>query len=217
MKSYVQSPETTKQELMEMVPVNSCTGQLTAHFELYKRIYHLEGNIVNCGAFSAEHFISFAMLRSIFECVVTKKLITFEKHHKSLYFDHTQLPNGSLFYKTEMDSFDAGVVQLSLLQQGISVCNEFVQGHVSEAIPEYLIENPELKITFLTINLDDYEGTMTALQFFYPRLVAGGILVFDNFHKNEEDYKAICDYFIYEDVWINGYGENGLPHFIVKG
>ncbi len=191
----------------------NCQGNLTAHFELYKRVNHLEGCIVNCGVDSQHFFISFAFLRSMMS---PKKVIAFEKHCKSMYYDCSLLPFGSLGYKTKIVDINTSLIKLNLWQKGISVENEFIPNYIADAIPEYLIENPELKISFLTINLDDYEAALTSLQFFYPRLVQGGILVLDNFYKNEDDFSAVCDYFSHENIELNSFFEGKGPHFIIK-
>ena len=72
-----------------------------------------------------------------------------------------------------------------------------------------------LKISFLALDLDNYEACLTALQFFYPRLVHGGILVFDNYYKKEEDFQAITDYFESKAIQISHLYDNNGPHFLV--
>lgn len=191
------------------------SGLLTAHYELFKKVGKLDGSIVNCGCLSIEHFTGLVVLNHTLEIENAKKQIVFEKHHKNLFYDHTQLPNGGLFYKTEKIPFDNGLVKTQLIECGIKADIEFVAGYVSDAIPQYLIENPELKIAFLSINLNDYDGTMTALQFFFPRLVKGGVVVFDNYCMNGDDFNAVKDYFTFENVEIQHFSLKKGPYFIV--
>ncbi len=213
MNPLLEPSANTENDLIAGTLDKSCQGKLTAHFELYKRVNHLEGSIVNCGIASQDFFISFAFLRSM---MTPKKLIAFEKNSKNLYYDCTLLPFGSLIYKSSILEINTSLIKLNLWQKGISVENKFVSGYIAEAIPEYLIENPELKISFLTINMDDYESALTSLQFFYPRLVYGGIMVLDNFYKKEEDYSAVCDYFSHKNFQMKSFFERKGPHFIIK-
>ena len=213
MNQFLEQSANTEQSLIAGMPLSGCHGILTAYFELYKRINHLEGSIVNCGIESDDLFISFAFLRSLLN---SRKLISFEKHHKYLYYDCTNLPYGSLDYRTINSDIDTSIIQLKMLQKGINNNTEFVPDYIGDAIPQYLIENPELKIAFLTINLDEYDATLTALQFFYPRLVQGGILILDNYSKQEDDFNAVNNYFIYENIEINRFFDKNGPHFLVK-
>lgn len=217
MKSIQPTSEESKQAsaLENGILVKPNLGQLTAHYELYKRVGMVDGSIVNCGCLSVEHFTGLVVLNHTLDVANTKKQIVFEKHQKNLFYDHTQLPGGGLFYKTEKIPFDNGLVKNRLNESGIKADIEFVTGYVSDAIPQYLIENPELKIAFLSIHLNDYEGTMTALQFFYPRLVKGGVLVFDNYGNNDDDFNAIKDYFAFEKVEIQHFSFKKGPYFVV--
>lgn len=213
MKSFVETSANAAKEMLAGMPAKSETGNVIAHYELYKSVNHLDGCIVNCGIASEDAFTSFAILRSM---MAPKKLIAFEKHTKNLYFDNTIMPYGSLCYETKPVDTNTSLIQLRLLQSNLATNHEFIPDYIADAIPQYLIENPELKIAFLTINLDDYDATLTALQFFFPRLVQDGKLVFENFYKQEEDYHAICDYFHYESIEINNDFDNKGIHYVVK-
>ena len=185
-------------------------GHVVAHYELYKQVSHLQGCIVNCGVEGEEHYESFALLRNLLGNGQSQKVVSFEKYSRNMYFDNTFLPFGALFYKMESVPFNMPMVKLRLQQQGIINHDDSVKGHGWESIPQYLIENPELKISFLVIDADDYETSMTALQFLYPRLMHGGMLVLDSLQESEEDYAAVCDYFEERiadmDVHIEGKG-----------
>ena len=89
-------------------------------------------------------------------------------------------------------------------------------GNVSDSIPDYLIENPELKIAMLHIDLDDYDGTTNALEFLFPRIVQGGILILDNYYKNTGEKKAVVEYFRTMPPLIQNFSVNNGPHYLVN-
>lgn len=48
-------------------------------------------------------------------------------------------------------------------------------------IPEVLAQLPETKWSYVHIDVDLYEPTMACLNYFYPRLVNGGVILNDDF------------------------------------
>jgi hypothetical protein len=54
-----------------------------------------------------------------------------------------------------------------------------VKGDVTVTIPEYLEKNPHLIISLLYLDLDLFEPTKTAIQYFLPRMPKGSLIVFD--------------------------------------
>ncbi|MDB4286688.1 dTDP-6-deoxy-L-hexose 3-O-methyltransferase, partial [bacterium] len=53
-------------------------AKLLAHFELYKKIINLPGNIVECGVYKAASLIRFATFRSILESEFSRKIVAFD-------------------------------------------------------------------------------------------------------------------------------------------
>lgn len=214
MKSFVTYPLDFERMLYPAQSVKNFSGKLVAHYELYKKISHLEGSIVKCGITAQDGFTKFAMFQNLILPQSVQKLIAFEKFTDDFSNDHHS-GHCKVQYQVEQSVIDLEQVKKELLHTGISDI-DFVRGNPGDAIPEYLIHNPELKIAYLNIDLDDYDASITTLQFFYPRLVHGGILIFDNYYKKKEDYKAATDYFGYTNVIINNFSVNRGPHYIVR-
>ena len=216
MKSFVEYPSEFEKILFPDVAEKSSSGKLIAHFELYKKISHLEGCVVKCGISAEESFTRFALLRHLISAQPNQKVIAFERFAKSLYLTSNQEHHTKLLYQIKKNSIDVEKIQEKLSERGVKQKIEFVPGHIGDSIPEYLMEHPEMKISYLNIDFDDYESAFTTLQFFYPRLVHGGILIFDNYYKKEEDYKAVKDYFKYSNNKIYNYSVNKGPHYMVR-
>jgi hypothetical protein len=212
MKSFITYPLEFEKMLFPQASNPRASGKLAAHCELFKRVTRLEGAIVKCGITADEAFTRFTRLKSIANGTGNKKMVAFEKRlveNKDVRF---LSPNNN----TSQSSSSIGQLHQNLLEKGMQEEVEFVSGNVTNSIPDYLIENPELKIAFLNIDLDDFESTLSALEYFYPRIVEGGILVLDNYFKYEEEYKAVNTYFCTSNITINHFLVNKGPHYIVK-
>lgn len=216
MKSFVAYPLDLEKILFPDVTEKNHSGKLIAHYELYKKVSHLEGSVVKCGIAVEEGLTRLAMFRSLISSETSEKVVAFEKLNRSLYIENNENQTGTLQYKVKRSEAALENIKVTLLQKEITQKINFFPGSLENTIPEYLIVNPDLKISFLNIDLDDYEASLTTLQFFFPRLVHGGILVFDNYYKKEEDYKAVCDYFKYTGITISNFSVNKGPHFLVR-
>lgn len=201
MKSFVSYPVDFNKALFPQA--STPTGKLIAHYELYKKVKDLEGAVVKCGISAEEGFSRFTKLHQLSTTPITQKMLAFEKSPK-LNFDKAPYAiNNQLANST---------TTLTLQDQ-----IDFIPGYLGDAIPNYLIENPDLKISFLNIDLDDYDSTLTALEFFYPRLMPGGILIIDNYYKLDQEYKAVNDYFYSNQVNFFNFSVNKGPHYLIRG
>ncbi|MDQ6813761.1 MAG: TylF/MycF family methyltransferase [Bacteroidota bacterium] len=216
MKSFIEYPLDFEKLLFPDVTDKTYSGKLISHYELYKKVSHLEGCVVKCGIAAEEGFTRFAILRNLITVQPSQKVIAFERFGKSLYLTNNTTENGQLKCALERAPIDIDRIHQSLLNKGIKEKIEFVPGNIGDSIPEYLMENPEMKISYLNIDFDDYDSTSTTLQFFYPRLMHGGILIFDNYYKEEEDYRAVKDYFRYSNNRIYNFSVNKGPHYLVR-
>ena len=216
MKSFVAYPMELDKILYPDAFEKSYSGKLLAHHELYKKVAYLDGSIVKCGISAEAGFLRFASFRNLIAAQSSQKVIAFEKFTTSMYFDNEENNTGSLRVKVKSEPIDEELLQKKLTRKGIHNKIDFIPGSLGDSIPEYLMENPEMKISYLNIDLDDYEATLTTLQFFYPRIVHGGIVIFDNYYKNEEDYRAVIDYFRYNNVFINNFSINKGPHYLIR-
>lgn len=58
---------------------------------------------------------------------------------------------------------------------------ELVAGDATKTVHEFVAANPGFRIALLNLDYDTYEPTIEALKAFYPRLVPGGIIAFDEY------------------------------------
>lgn len=196
MKSFVAYPSQFQKWLLHEL---SCKNNYNtaADTTTLEKVGMVAGTIVKCST-AAKGFTRVALFRKLIEANRNKKVFAFKKTSKAGCSFNSE--NHSVLNR--MDCMDIEVI-VEALQKGMNERITFVAGDLNNAIPKYLIDYPELKISLLEIDVDDYHATLTALQFFYPRLVNAGILIFDNYCKNEGSYKAITDYFKFGNALIN--------------
>lgn len=185
--------------------------RLVPYYELYKLINNLEGSIIKCGISQDEAFSYFSFFKN--KSPKKQPMVSFEK-------------NPSVFETFEVDNQTVTLVknkhqhitknQIDLIKQGQKEDIEFMPGHLTDSIPEYLISNPELKIALLTIDLDDYENTLTAMQYLYPRLVSGGVLIVNNYFKKNGEAIAVEEYLRGKEVFMRHFSLEKGPHYILK-
>ena len=61
-----------------------------------------------------------------------------------------------------------------------------------------VIKNSD-KFCFVHLDADQYESTINSLKFFYPKMVSGGIIVFDDYGWLKGVDQAINEFFLYKE------------------
>lgn len=150
-------------------------GYTAKRFNLYhlaQSVANLDGDTVECGVASG--------ITSYLICHATQR--PDRLHHG---FDSFQgLPEPDVFDQVDPDK------ALTLKKGDFSVSLEQVQKSLSAFdrvrlyagwIPDRFDEVADREFAFVHIDVDFYQPTLDALAFFYPRIVAGGMLVCDDY------------------------------------
>ncbi len=209
-KSLVSYP--TESEVLYSKKVVPNAERLLPYYELYKLINHAEGSIIKCGISADEAFSYFSFFKRT-NGSSKHPMVSFEKNPS--VFETVEVNNETVtLVKTR--SRQVTDTQIDLIKQGKKENIDFLPGQLTDSIPEYLISNPELKIALLTIDLDDYENTLTAMQYLYPRLISGGVLIINNYYKRDGESAAVEEYFKGKEVFIRHFSLEKGPHYIIK-
>jgi hypothetical protein len=193
-------------------------SKVIAHYELFKMVQDLPGAIVECGLFKGVSFVRFAMLRSLFGNVFSKKMIGFDVFGP---FPETRFEQD----KKMREKFirDAGLESISKEQllevfrrKGLEKNVELIEGDVCETVPEYVRNNPELKISLLNLDTDIYEPAVVILEHLWPRIVKGGILLLDDYGIFPGETKAADEYFNDKNAKIKKLSFSVTPCYVVK-
>jgi hypothetical protein len=210
MKSFVAFPSDLEKVNLSQITHRNSSGKLIPHVELYKKVQSLQGSIVKCGIAAEEGFTRFMALKGV-RTVSEPHMLAFEK-----YVSADQRNETSMSYRINNASVSIDDYQKAMVQKGAKENITFIPGHVDDSIANYLIHNPELKISYLNIDLNDYNMTTTCLEFFYPRLMHRGVLIFDNYYKQQEEFRAVNDYFMNQRLRVNSFSGSFGPHFIFR-
>ncbi|MCX7885943.1 MAG: TylF/MycF family methyltransferase [Verrucomicrobiae bacterium] len=162
-------------------------SRLLFFYEIYKKILHTHGVIMEFGVRWGQTLSVMAALRGIFE--------PFNRHRKIIGFDTfagfkgysekdgvlCQCKDGSFGVPPQYENYLAQVMSLQEALNPISHLKkyELVKGDACETVPAYLKAHPETIVSLAIFDLDIYKPTKVALEAIKPHLMKGSILVFD--------------------------------------
>lgn len=165
-------------------------ARFISHYELFKEVIDLPGCVVELGVSYGSSFFTWAKLMETF--------CTNDRSRKVFGFDHFQ---GNQNFTSEDGKlipgpFNKVVGGFKAPQYAIEKLNDIanddcvvpgnkrsslVIGDVLETIPQFLEDNPGLRISLLHIDIDLYEPTKFALEKLLPLVVTGGMVVLDEY------------------------------------
>ena len=167
-----------------------------AHYELYKKIVDLPGDVVECGVFKGASLIRFATYREMLESQQSRKIWGFDAFGE-FPKDVSMVEDAEFIKKFESDAGNGiSVDELNAVfdKKGFSNIN-LVKGNILETLPEFTNKNKSRKIAFLHIDVDVYEATYAILEMLYDNVVNGGVIVFDDYGTVQGATNAIDNFF----------------------
>lgn len=187
-------------------------NKLLAHYDLYKSILDLPGDVFELGVYKGASFIRLATFRDNLETTHSRRLVGFDAFG-SFPLEGLSLDADRAFIEEFEGAGGKGLEQSeikSLLERKGFSNFELVKGNIKETIPEYLSRNPHTKIALLHLDMDVKEPTLFALEQLFDRVVAGGLIVID-------DYNAVAGATEAVDLFLkdSGLSINKLPHYNV--
>jgi hypothetical protein len=193
-------------------------SKFATHLDLFRRTSTLPGNIVECGVFKGASISRFIKFRSLFENANSRKIIGFDTFGK---FPDAQFEADKEVLKSFVREAGAQSISkpqlIALLKRNSLYQNvELIEGNLLETAPEYIKENARLKISLLHIDVDLYEATKVALEFFYPCVVRGGIVILDDYGAFPGANKAIDDFFQNQEINIQKLSYSHAISFVEK-
>lgn len=193
-------------------------SKVLAQYELYKKIVDISGEIVECGVFKGASFSRFAMLRGLFNNIHAKKLIGFDIFGEFPETEFTDDKEMRRKFIEEAGSQSISKEQLEqvLIHKGLYKNVDLVSGDIVKTVPEYVKLHPELKISLLNLDTDIYEPAVTILENLYPRVVYGGVIIFDDYGTFPGETKAVDEFFSERKVVIRKFPFAMSPSYIIK-
>ena len=193
-------------------------SKILSHYEIYKMIKEIPGEIVECGVFKGASYLRFAMFREIFGNPFSKKIIgfdTFSKFPETTFQDDNKARN-KFISSAGSDSISKEQLLKILDNKGLNKHVDLIEGDITETVPSYVKANPELKISLLNLDTDIYEPAVTILEHLYPKITKGGILMLDDYGTHPGETKAVDEYFKNKTVEIKKFSFAMTPCYIIK-
>ena len=185
-------------------------------YELFRKILHVHGSIVECGVLYGGGLMAWAQLSEIFEPLNHLRNIigfdTFAGFVSVSEMDNTgtafQGKNGGL----AIDTYDDLLKSITLYNKNRFLNHiekvKLVKGDVAESLPKFLKANPHLVVSLLYLDFDIYEPTVVALKHLVTRIPKGGIIAFDELNHEVWPGETIA---VMQEIGINNLRIERLP------
>lgn len=200
-----------------------------AHYELFRQTLDLPGDIVELGVFRGHSLLTWAnFLESRNIGDRTKKVWGFDnfKGFDSLSpedgpeYEHVQKVAGGF---SPENHFEALTEAIKIFDNDRFVPwkkrIELIVGNVEETVPQFIEQFPGLRISLLHFDIDLYNPTLVGLKHFFPRVVPGGVVIFDEYGVLEwgGESQAVEEYLSGQGYKIKKFDWNNIPGgYIIK-
>lgn len=189
-------------------------AKLAAHYELYKSIIGLPGEVVELGVYKGASLVRFATFREILESPYSRKIIGFDAFGKfPEQGDRTDREFISSFEGAGGEGIPIDELRAAFERKGMANI-QLIKGDIAETVPAAIAANPALKIALLHIDVDVYEPTVTALTFLFDRVVSGGLVVLDDYGTVAGETRGVDEFFREKGVRIEKLPIAHIPAFI---
>ena len=171
-----------------------------AHYEIYKLIAHLPGDIFEFGVFKGASLIRFATFRDTLENNFSRKIFGFDafgEFPKNKISMKEDLEFINKFETLGGDGLSVDQVNEIIKFKGFENI-ELIKGNVFDTLIPFLNSNPEIRISLLHLDMDVKEPTDFTFELLYERVVPGGLIIFD-------DYNAVAGETISVDTFVKKY------------
>ena len=195
--------------------------KLLDHYEIYKKILNVKGDIIECGVFKGASLIRFLTFRDLIEKKDKRKVIGFDAFGKFPHpnKDYKNNKADKIFAKRHDDNIGLGI-NMNLLKKYLKkkkITNyKLVKGDVLKTLPNYLKKNKKSKIALLHLDLDVYEPTRFVLNNLYKYISKNGIILLDDYSHIQGATLAVDEFIKIKKLKILRVSKNSRPYFIQK-
>ncbi|MDO8505566.1 MAG: TylF/MycF/NovP-related O-methyltransferase [bacterium] len=185
---FEQSLDTTEDKLhhfLKYVRRQDLT-RLLARYEIFKKVLHTKGSIVECGVYRGFGLFAWALFSEILEPVnLTRRIYGFDT-----FSGFSQISDKDANSVRTATQGDLAAFSYEELQELIKTFDKnrflghiekirLIKGSAVETIPQFVKENPHLVVSLLFLDFDVYEPTKIAIESLVPRMPKGSIIAFD--------------------------------------
>ncbi|NQY80248.1 MAG: class I SAM-dependent methyltransferase [Candidatus Caenarcaniphilales bacterium] len=172
-------------------------AKIIAHYELYKKIINLPGDVIEFGVFKGNSLIRLLAFREMLESQNSRKVIGFDT-----FATFPQPPKENAFSDQAFVNFFSEHSGLpynenelkSILDQKNFLNYELVGGDIMNTLPSFLNSNPALKLSLVHIDVDIYEPAKFILDHICEHLVNGALIIFDDYNIIHGETSAVDEF-----------------------
>lgn len=194
-------------------------GKFCAHYELYKRIVNLPGDIIEFGVFRGASLIRWATFRDMLETNYSRQIYAFD-----IFGDFPKENIRSSVDQKEIEEFEnrcgkaLSVEELELIfkQKGLNKHLHFIKGDIRKTLSALFEKQPGMRLSLVHLDVDVYEPTVAVLENCWNRMVPGGLMLFDDYSFWEGATRAFEDFFKEHQITIQKLPIAHVPAFIEK-
>ncbi len=141
-------------------------NKFLAHYELYKSIVNLPGDVLELGVYKGASLIRLATFRDLLENDFSRKIIGFDAFG-NFPRENIYLKEDNQFIEDFERSGGSGIskkeLEWVLSAKGFDNL-ELFKGNVFRTLPNFIKENPAIRISLLHLDMDVKEPTEFALE-----------------------------------------------------
>lgn len=193
-------------------------NKLLAHFELYKTITHLPGDVFELGVYKAASLIRLATFRNLLENDYSRKIVGFDafgKFPKDNLTSTLDLDFIADFEKQGGDGLNLSEVSAIVEQKHFQNIH-LREGNVFDTVPAWLEKNPATRLCLLHLDMDVKEPTVFALDTLWDRIVPGGLVVLDDYNSVAGETDAVDDFVHKHGLLLEKTSHYYVPSYIRK-
>ena len=161
----------------------------------------IPGDIVELGVFKGSGLVSFLKANRLISTNF-KKVYGFDIFDDEKLVQNISTNDGSLmselFKKRNFDPKGYADLLREVIKNAGFNNFSIIVGSVFDTVPIFLNENPGFRASIINFDLDTSEPTKFCLNYFWDRLVKGGVMIFDEYAVNEWTESNAVDEFINE-------------------
>jgi hypothetical protein len=220
----IELPNVSKAFFYEDSFLLTCTpsriAKILALHEAYKIMSGRGGVLVECGVFKGSSFSIFSILRHLLEKEEMRKLIAFDTFSRfaatTNEFDIRL--REEIEKKAGLDCITVEQLKETLKSRecGLEENIELVAGDICHTVPWYVEQHPELEIGLLSVDVDFFEATEVILEYLYPKVISGGIILFDDYNVAEGETRAVNRFLENTNLTLQRFPFAKHPYYVIK-
>lgn len=196
-------------------------AKILALYEAYKMIRDVPGVVVECGVYKGLSFATLATLRSLTENSSMRKLIGFDTFDQFAFASDTR--DKKLMEEIEavsgLECISTSDLMSYLSKKGIGVSEniELVRGDICFTAKAFAKANPGTRIALLSIDVDFGEPTQAILDYLYPLVTAGGVVLIDDYGTFPSESDVIDSFLEKNGYRLRQFTFARHPCYLIKG